>query len=50
MRTRALMKKLYGDEVWENLKPWQRVLFTITLPIDILSAIVTVGIIILLFV
>ena len=50
MRIRALMKKLHGDEVWENLKPWQRVLFTITLPIDILSAIVTVGIIILLFV
>ena len=21
VRTRALMKKLYGDEVWENLKP-----------------------------
>ena len=36
MRTRVLMKKLYGDEVWEKLKPWQEVLFKVTLPIDIL--------------
>ena len=47
MRTRALMKKLYGEQVWENLKPWQKVLFTATLPIDILSGLVMVAVIIL---
>ena len=47
MRTRALMKKLYGDKVWESLKPWQKVLFTVTLPIDILSVIVMVTVVIL---
>ncbi|MAK78356.1 MAG: hypothetical protein CL992_03700 [Euryarchaeota archaeon] len=40
MRTRKFFKKLYGETVWENLKLWQKVIFVLTFPLDVISILV----------
>ena len=40
MRTRKFFKKLYGETVWENLKLWQKVVFVLTFPLDVISILV----------
>ena len=40
MRTRKFFKKVYGETVWENLKLWQKVIFVLTFPLDVISILV----------
>ena len=40
MRNRKFFKKLYGETVWENLKLWQKVIFVLTFPLDVISILV----------
>jgi len=45
MRTRKFFKKMYGDTIWENLKPWQKVFFVLTFPLDVISILVVLFIV-----
>ena len=40
MRTRKFFKKVYGETVWGNLKLWQKVIFVLTFPLDVISILV----------
>ena len=36
----SFFRKLYGDTVWDYLKPYQKFLFVISLPLDIITILV----------
>ena len=36
---------MYGDTIWENLKPWQKVFFVLTFPLDVISILVVLFIV-----
>ena len=36
----SVFRKLYGNTVWDHLKPYQKFLFVISLPLDILTILI----------
>ena len=36
----SVFRKLYGNTVWDHLKTYQKILFVISLPLDILTILI----------